>query len=60
MSAATDFHEISSVIGVFDVDGRESKFEPGYVMGWAVDNIALGGGLESILEGVSKICDNQW
>ena len=37
------------------MDGREEEHKPGYVMGWAVNNIMLIGGLESILEGVSDI-----
>ena len=37
------------------MDGREAELEPGYVMGWEFNNIMLGRGPESILEGVSDV-----
>ena len=50
----TDFHDTSAVRSRFNAYGRESEPEPDDVMGWAVDDITIGGGLESILEALVK------
>ena len=38
-------------------DGREMELEPGYVRGWVFNNFMVGGGLESIMEGIGDICN---
>ena len=35
--------------------GREVELEPGYLMGWSVNNLNIGGSLESILERIFEI-----
>ena len=49
------FHEVSGIWGKFYVYSREEEIEPGYLMGWSVNNFTLGGGLESILEDIGDI-----
>ena len=60
LNSTTYLHYVVAIRFRLYVDGREAYLEPGNLLGWSVNNTTIGGGLESILEGVSKICDNQW
>ena len=55
LHSATDLHEVAAIGGRLYAYGGEEEFEPGYVMGWEVNNFMLVGGLGSILEGISDI-----
>ena len=46
------FHDIAVIGGRFNAYGREEELGPGNIMGWAVSNTTLIGGLESVMEGV--------
>ena len=50
MHAATYFHDKSPIRERFYADFRETELEPEYLIGWAVNNITIKGGLDSILE----------
>ena len=53
--ATADFHDLVYITGRFYKDGGEEELEPGYVMGWEVNNIELRGYLESILEYINVV-----
>ena len=53
--AATYFHDLVAIGVRFCADGREAELEPGYVMGWTVNNLTLIGGLENIMDGIGEI-----
>ena len=50
LHAAIYFRDIDPIRERFYADCRETELEPEYLMGWAVNNITIKGGLDSILE----------
>ena len=57
LHAATYLHDVAAIRGSFYGDGREAELESVYIMGWAVNNLMLRRGLESILGGVDDACN---
>ena len=55
LHAMVYFHDVAAIEGRFYVYVRGTELEPGYVTGREGKNITILGGLESILEGVSDI-----
>ena len=53
-----DLHGIAAMRGNLYSDGRGPELEPGYVMGWTVNNFTLRVSIENIQEGISRICNS--
>ena len=58
LNSTTYLHYVVAIRFRLYVDGREAYLEPGNLLGWSVNNTTIGGGLESILEGVSGVCNS--